>query len=205
MLRRYSPVTFVSQPKQTQWRDGWEVVLAYENEGNGPFVVDLSHRGKWDIQNADLAHIQPMAVDIPDAAGKCVISHGILVNRLNQTQATVWQLSGETAEIPDVQAYTDVTDASALLAFIGQPIFSIMEKITHLDLGDPGRHPPFLIQGPVLHVPCQVVVLDNDVVLMAFSRGYAPSMVEAILYAGSDWGLRPAGELVFNESIQRLI
>ena len=73
MIKRYSPVSFKSKPAQTVMRDGWEVVLAYEDEGVGPFVIDLSHISKWDIQAADLSQIQPQAVNIPGDPGACVL------------------------------------------------------------------------------------------------------------------------------------
>jgi hypothetical protein len=48
-------------------------------------------------------------------------------------------------------------------------------------------------------VPCQVVTLARDddgsgALLLTCSRGYAADMVAAILAAGVDHGLRPAGE-----------
>jgi hypothetical protein len=89
------------------------------------------------------------------------------------------------------------------LALVGRgaEVFSIIEKITPLDILSPEKKPPFLIQGPVLHVPCQIVVLGkNDnrfAVLVACSRGYGQSMAEELLDAGSQMGLRPAGEIAF--------
>jgi hypothetical protein len=197
MIKRYSPVSFESNPAQTVMRDGWEVVLAYEDEGAGPFVIDLSHISKWDIQAADLSQIQPQGVNIPEVSGACVLGKGILINRMNQTQALVWHLSDKNPQIPDESAYTDITDGFSLLGFLGQEIFSIMEKITALDLQSPPKQRPFLLQGPVLHIPCQVAVLEKNALVIGFSRGYAQSMVEAILEAGLQWGIQSAGELAF--------
>ncbi len=183
-MKRYSAVSFEANPTQTVMRDGWEVVLSYENEGAGPFVVDLSHISKWDIQATDLSQIQPQGLPIPGSPGDCALGKGMLINRMNRTQASVWHLSDKNLQIPDESAYTDVTEGFCLLGFLGSEIFSIMEKITALDLQSPQKKRPFLLQGPVLHIPCQVVVLEKDAVVMGFSRGYAQSMVAAILVAG---------------------
>ncbi len=205
MIKRYSPVSFKSNPAQTVMRDGWEVVLAYEDEGVGPFVIDLSHISKWDIQAADLSQIQPQAVNIPGDPGACVLGKGMLINRMNQTQASVWHLSDKNLPIPDESAYTDITEGFSLLGFLGQEIFSIMEKITALDLQSPQKQRPFLLQGPVLRIPCQVAVLEKDALVIGFSRGYAQSMVEAILEAGLQWGIQPAGELAFSGYFQNIV
>ena len=197
MIKRYSPVSFEGNPAQIVMRDGWEVVLAYEEEGAGPFVVDLSHVSKWDIQVADLSQIQPQGVAIPEVPGACVLGKGMLINRMNQTQASVWHLSDHNLQFPKEFAYTDITEGFSLLGFLGSDIFSVMEKITALDLQSTQKQRPFLLQGPVLHIPCQVVVLGKDALIIGFSRGYAQSMVEAILEAGRQLRIQPAGELAF--------
>ncbi|MCK4828441.1 sarcosine oxidase subunit gamma SoxG, partial [bacterium] len=56
--QRYSPVQFEIRPDQTEIRDGWEVVLQYSDKGKRPFLVDLSHRKKWDVQDSNLSKIQ---------------------------------------------------------------------------------------------------------------------------------------------------
>jgi hypothetical protein len=203
MMKRYSPVSFESHPAQSVMRGDWEVVLAYKDEGTGPSLVDLSHISKWDIQAVDLSQIQPLGVNIPGVAGACTIENGMLVSRLNRTQASVWQLSAKILPVPDESAYTDITESRCLLGFLGQEIFSLMEKLTALDLQASRIQPPFLLQGPVLHLPSQVVVLGKDALIIGFSRGYAQSVVEAILEAGQQWGIQPAGELAFNEYVQK--
>jgi hypothetical protein len=204
MIKRYSPVRFDSLPARTEIRDGWQVVIAYEDEGVGPSLVDLSHINKWDIQSADLSQIQPAGVIIPEVPGACVLGEGLLINRMNRTQAMVWHISGERPQTPDEPGYTDVTEGFTMLGLLGKEIFSIMEKITALDLQLPGKQPPFLLQGPVVHVTCQVVALEKDALVIAFFRGYAHSMVEAILEAGLEWGIRPAGEQAFRNYLEIL-
>jgi len=188
-------------------RDGWEVVLAYRGESEGPFLVDLSHIPKWDVQDADLPHIRPMDVAIPERPGDCILGNGLLINRMNATQAAIWHLLEAHPALPQEFAYTDVSDAYALMAVLAKDVFSIMEKVTPLDLSPPIKGPPFLLQGPVLHVRCQMVLLGEKegytAVLIACPRGYAQSMSEALLDACREWGLRPAGETAFRHWLQQ--
>ncbi len=201
--RRHSPVALMGQPAQTESRNGWDVVLQYQGEGDGPHLIDLSHRPKWDIQDTDLEAIQPLGSVIPKIPGGCVIEKGLLVSRLNRTQAAAWQLLEPAAGMPEEGPYTDVTEALALLALVGKEIPMIMEKITSLDLAEPARTAPFFLQGPVLHVPCQLAVVQKTpeayAILIACSRGYGQSMADALLEMGSPWGLRPGGENAFSK------
>jgi hypothetical protein len=201
-IRRYSPVSFEKKAIQTEPRGDWQVVLSYEDEGNGPYLVDMSHIAKWDIQDDRLDRLQPVGILIPEAPGGCIYDQGVLISRMNQTQAVTCHLFGNDPVLPDDPAYTDITEAFALLALIGEDVFSIMEKVTALDLQQARTAPPFFVQGPILHVPSRVTVLANDAMLIAFSRGTAHSMVEAILEAGSEWNLEPAGELIFKNYIE---
>jgi len=179
------------------------VVLGYEDEGEGPYLIDLSHITKFDIQNTDLSQIQPGGYNIPESPGTCIIKKGWAINRLNRAQAAIWFLAGEQAPIPAQADYTDITEAFALLAIAGDDVFGVMEKITSLDLTPRSKQPPFIMQGPVLHIPCQILVLAKNIVFLAFSRGYAQSMTDAILQAGSSWNLQPAGERVFKNFMER--
>jgi hypothetical protein len=178
-------------------------VQTYEDEGDGPYLVDMSHIVKWDIQDDRMAQLQPSGIPIPEAPGVCIYDRGILISRMNQTQAVACHLFGNDWVLPDDSSYTDITEAFALLALIGKDIFSIMEKITTLDLQKPQTTPPFFVQGPILHVPGRVTVWANDALLIAFSRGYAHCVVEAILAAGSEWNLKPAGELKFIKYLKK--
>ena len=144
----------------------------------------------------------------PDTPGQCVFENGILINRMNRTQVSAWHLSGEMPPVPDDPAFTDVSDATVFLALFGKHIFSLTEKLTSLDFLDPSRKTPFLLQGPFSHVPCQIVTLKKNSsksgILMTFSRGYARDMVAAILSAGEEFDLRPAGEQAFTAWLAEL-
>jgi hypothetical protein len=200
-IRRHSPIVFQGNPLETEIRDYWTVVLEYEAEGPGPWIIDLSHRTRWDLQDTDPANFQPLGVGIPDSSGHCIFENGILVNRMNRTQASIWHLSGEHPDAPDDPAYTETTDATLFLALFGKNIFCVAEKLSALDFMDRSKTVPFLLQGPFSHVPCQVVTLDRDEdrsgILLTCSRGYGRDMSHAILTAGEEYGLRPAGEKAF--------
>ena len=73
-----------------------------------------------------------------------------------------------------------------------------LEHLTPLDLFDPARPAPFLTQGPVLHVPCQIVTFAVDLVVMTLARGYGKTFAQAALKPGPIEGLRPGGEESFH-------
>jgi len=207
-ITRRSAVAFDAASAKTEERDNWSVVLEYEDEGAGPYVVDLSHRARWDLQDAEIGGIQSLGIRVPDNPGQCVFENGILINRMNRSQASVWHLSGDTPACPDNFAFTDVTDSTVFLAVFGKDLFAILEKLTALDFLDPFRKIPFLLQGPFSHVPSQIVTLERtpgrSAILMTCSRGYARDMVGAILEAGAEFNLRPAGEQAFSGWLKEL-
>ena len=205
-IKRQSPVSFPGKPLKTEMRDHWTVVLEYEAEGEGPYIFDLSHRARWDLQDANLSSYQPFGIGVPDTPGQCVFENGVLVNRMNRTQASIWNLGAKNPDTPDDPAYTETTDVTVLLGLVGQNIFGIAEKLSALDFTDPSRPAPFLLQGPFSHVPCQVVTLEKTTersgILLTCSRGYARDMTHAILAAGEEFGLQPAGETAFARWIE---
>ena len=208
ILRR-SPVVFDSKAAETTMQDDWLVVLEYEEQGQGPWVVDLSHRPRWDLQDHEISTRQPFGMTIPEIPGQSVFDNGILVNRMNRTQASIWHLSGEKLDVPDDPAFTDVTDVSMFLALLGKDLFPIAEKLTSLDFLDPTRQAPFLLQGPFSHVPCQIVTLGNTPeksgILFTCSRGYARDMTATVLHAGAEFGLSPAGQNVFEDWLGNIL
>lgn len=202
-IQRKSPVSFAAHPAKTENRNHWTVVLEYENEGDGPWLIDLSHRSKFDLQDHDISKYKPFNIAVPDTPGACTFQGDFLINRMNRTQASIWHLTGDTPESTEDSAYTDTTESTVLLAITGNNVFAITEKLTNLDLTDPGQKAPFLLQGPFCHVPCQVVGFNRDgfngTVLLTCSRGYSHDMVHSILDAGKEFGLRPAGEDRFSK------
>ncbi len=209
-IQRYSPVSFNLVPKRMEKRDNWKVALEYEKEdAETPFIIDLSHRTRFDVQDSSISSIKPFGITIPDTPGLSVFDHGFLVNRMNRTQASLWHLSGkEIPEMPEESAYTDVTESTMFIALVGENVFSIAEKLTALDFLDPERKPPFLFQGPVCHVPCQIVTLkkegDLPGLMFTCSRGYGQVMTHAVMEAGKEFGISPAGEDFFTSWLEKL-
>jgi len=208
-LQRVSPVVFKSTPVKTETRDNWEVVMEYKGEGDGPFLVDLSHRPRFDLQDSNLAAQKPFGIAIPETPGICVLEKGVLANRMNRIQVSLVNLDGDdTIYMPDESGYTDVTESTMCVALIGKNVFSICEKLTALDFMDPQKKAPFLFQGPFSHVPCQIVILnkegENPGLILTCSRGYGRDMIDSILHAGEEFGLNPAGESRFTNWIKSL-
>ena len=202
---RISPIVFSLKPADTHIRDHWRIVKKYEEEGDGPHLVDLSHCPKWDLQTRDLSSFAPWGFRIPENPGETKLVEGWLVNRMNATQASIWLLdttrkSGDKEAFSD-RAFTETTDSLALVVLVGKDPMRIMETLTSMDLHHPRVTPPWLFQGPVLGIPSQVVRLgengDQEAFLIGFSRGYGQSMAEAVLEAGEPYGLTPGGEGVF--------
>lgn len=208
-IQRVSPVVFKSTPVKTEQRDNWEVVMEYSGEGDGPFLVDLSHRPRFDLQDAGLSAKKPFGIVIPEIPGNCVLENGILANRMNRTQVSLFNLDGGGAvSMPDESGYTDVTESTVCVALFGENVFSICEKLTALDFMDSQRKAPFLFQGPFSHVPCQIVALskegDASGLVLTCSRGYGRDMIHSILHAGEEFRLTPAGESRFTNWIKNL-
>ena len=196
---RTSPVHFDASAVESEERAGWTVVTEYADEKDGPWIIDLSHLPRWDLQDRDLGQYQPCGLDTPESPGISALGEKVLINRMNRTQASIWHLGpGEEQGMPKDRAYTDVGENTVCLAVIGPQSFAVSEKVTNLDLADPKRTPPCLIQGPLVHVPCQIALLSNHSEQQGFvftcSRGYARDMVHTLLAAGKEFGLRPAGE-----------
>lgn len=206
-IKRVSPVVFKAAPLKKETRDHWEVVFEYDKEAQGPWIIDLSHIPRYDCQHNDLKTITPFGMALPQVPGDSRLEKGILANRMNRTQVSLFNLAGDKT-MPDDPVYTDVTEATLCLALIGKQIFEICEKLTALDFADPAKNVPFLYQGPFCHVPCQIVTLGrehgNEGIVLTCSRGYGRDMVHAILAAGRAFGLRPAGELKFTKWLENL-
>jgi glycine cleavage system aminomethyltransferase T len=133
----------------------------------------------------------------------------VIVSRLNSSQASIWRFSETTPAWSDLSCSTEMTDAYALMALIGRETKGIIEKVSALDLTPPDKKPPFILLGQVLQIPMQLVLMDGEKrpsgILLACSRGYAQCVVRALLDAGSEFGLKPAGEKRFVDWMRNLL
>ena len=171
--------------------------------------MDLAHKTRWDLQDSGIGKLTVGDLAVPADPGACTFADNTLVNRMNRTQASIYHLDASVPVLPDFVGYTDVSESTVFLALFGPGAFRVAEKLSNLDFLNPAKQPPFLLQGPFCHVPCQIVTLEKTAdgsggFLLTCSRGYGDSMVHAILEAGAEFGLRPAGENRFNDWIQGL-
>jgi hypothetical protein len=208
-IKRQSPVQFKAIPLTTEIRDNWTVILEYEDEGSGPWLSDLSHKARWDLQDRNIGAVAVGDQAVPQTPGDCTLAGHTMINRMNATQASIYHLGVGAPDRPAASGYTDVTEATLFVALFGPKAFRVTEKLTNLDFMDPTKRAPFLLQGPFCHVPCQIATLEKQTdgtggFLLSCSRGYGESMVDAILQAGAEFGLRPAGENRFTVWMERL-
>lgn len=182
-------------------RNGWEIVTQYENEGDGPWLIDLSHAQKLDYYHFSLSQDCPLDIPLPEKPGECRIQGRRISARLNRQQAVILNLSRSPISFIEGGSVTDLTDALALLVIIGPCVFEILETVTTLDLIPTGKNSPFVLQGPVLHIRSLLFLLsakkNSPAILLAVPRGYGQSLSTAILQAGEQWSLSPAGEAAF--------
>jgi hypothetical protein len=203
-LRRQSPVQFAVSPLKTAERDNWTVALAYHDEGDGPWLADLSHKPRWDLQHRDIGVMTVGDQAVPDRPGGCALRNHTVINRMNATQAAIYHLGAAAPDLPDAPGYTDITEATLFVALFGPRAYRVAEKLTNLDFMNPTKEAPFLLQGPFCHVPCQIAILEKQAdgsggFLLTCSRGYGESLVGAVLDAGAEFGLKPAGENCFDK------
>lgn len=207
-IKRVSPVSFGKLPKRTEVRDNWTIALEYDGEGQGLSIVDLSHVTRLDVQTGDLSGVTPFGVAIPEVPGQSVLQDGILINRMNGIQASVFQLPGNSADRPTDVFVTDTTENNLCVAIMGKDVFSFLEKVTNLDFLDPKNEAPFLFQGPCCHVPCQIITLSKDGekagIILTCSRGYGKDMLHSLLDSGAEFSLKPAGEEKFTAWVASL-
>lgn len=197
-LRR-SPVSLPGIPKTLEVIDHWEVIQAFKGESRGPALIDLSLIPRWDAQleNVKALGREDKDPNPPERPGQCILDQGLLCARLNPWQRIFWNLGLARVSVPDDAACTDITDATVVLALLGREAYGIMEKLSSMDLAYVGTEDLVVLQGPVAHVACQVVVLcggtDHVGVLVSCARGYGAEMGECLLSAGRSLGLQPAG------------
>lgn len=198
---RISPIRAERPVSRKEYRNGWEIVTQYEDEGDTPWFIDLSHAQKFDYRNTPFSHGRYLDLSLPEKPGECRVRGGYISTRLNQQRSLVLNLSQSLITVIDERLITDVTDAFALLAIIGHSVFDILENVTSLDLFPPGKDPPFVLQGSVLGLRSLLFLLsakrDNPAILLAVPRGYGLAFSMALLQAGKPWNLSPAGEAAF--------
>lgn len=196
---RFSPIRLPGVAAETESRGDWTVVRRFSGEGGGPWLIDLSHCAKWDVRDASLSQVPAIdEVPLPGGSGECRYQDGRLLMRPAENHALLWRLAARPAPLPYHKAFTDVTDAYALVALAGSEVPDILEKVTPVDAFPPGAEPPYYLEGPIFQRNGFLVILehrpDMTLALAAFKRGYGRYMAEAFLEVGEEFGMLPAGE-----------
>jgi hypothetical protein len=125
-------------------RDNWTVALEYDDEGPGPWIVDLAHKTRWDLQDGNIGDLTVAdEIAVPTDPGASIFTDGVLVNRMNRTQASIYHLGATPEALPDFAGYTDVSESTVFLALFGSKVFQIAEKLTNLDFWIRPKRRPF--------------------------------------------------------------
>ena len=112
-IRRQSPVQFKVNPLETEVRGNWTVALAYSDEGGGPWLVDLSHKTRWDLQDSKVGEQTPCDLTVPEDAWAQYPGRqgaGQPHERAPRPPSITW--APEAPVLPDFPGYTDVSEAT---------------------------------------------------------------------------------------------
>ena len=204
--KKLSPISIPFAPETTIERDGWEIALTYRDEDPSLAIIDLSHIRKWEIYAHTLSPQSLSTLQIPDRPGEISLNNEVLIALCRPSVALAFQFGDSPFTSSGTTTYTELTDGYALLALIGNDGPRIMEKITDLDLTLTSSQHARFIQGPLLGTPVKIMVFsigDCDTgMLISIARGFGQATVNAILDAGIEFGLKPAGEKVFERWFQ---
>jgi len=206
MLKRVSPLDIALEPERVLARNGWEIPLAYvgERTRSDIFVTDLSHVPKWTVQGPDLDSLRPAGLSLPARPGMIYLDGGLLAARATPSECRIMAL-GEEIPTFNETSFTDVTDAYAAVAVVGARCFDVLEKLSSIDLV--GSSSPRAALAPVEDITCLLVRVEGkDGVpgfILAGARGYGHFFLEALLDAGREYSIQPAGWERFSNWIAR--
>lgn len=206
-LKRVSPVSLPGNIARSEERKGYTIVLQYQYENKkGPWIVDLCHRPKYDFQCNGEDSGTPMGLVLPAKPGNAVIEKGWLISAFGISQFSLIHVGPEEYKPPDEPGFSDLTDGRCLFAIGGNGASELMEKFTRMNFNDKKLSLPCILQGPMIHTHGQLHILgenDDKVFMINLGRGYARSVVHAVLDIGKPYGLKPAGEAVFTKWLKK--
>ena len=203
-IQRRSPIRFQATPAKTIQRNGWNVVASYAGEKEQPAMVDLSHINNWEVQAQDFTPLTEDGFQIPDNPGDVTISKGMIISRLTPTRLLIWDPSGQEPEWPGADGLIkEITDGQCLLFLTGEKLFSLMQRVTKLDMQPKNGSEWSMIQGPILGIGCKTLIHENHesipCAFVAAPRGFGQSVANGLLKGSLEFGLAPAGEGVFTK------
>ncbi len=207
--KKKSPFLFSDTVAKREERNGWEIVLSYGHENTALSIVDLSHVNKWEVYDQNLVGKIVNKLNMPEKPGEVILSNKAIIGLYRPSAAMVWHLDDFIEDHELATNITNITDGYTLIGLLGDKGPRIMEKLTDLDLESfPGQQVR-LIQGPLLGIPSKFVLFSSDGIvsgmLISFDRGSGQSVVDAILDAGKEFNLKPAGQTAFDRWIQNFI
>lgn len=206
-LKRISPVGLPGNIAKSVERGGYTVVLKYKDENErGPWIIDLCHRPKYDFQCNGENPGTPMGLALPAEPGSAVIEKGWLISAVGTSQYLMIHIGQEEYISPVGSGFSDITDGRCLFAIGGKGASTLIEKFTRMNFNDKSLSPPCVLQGPMIQTHGQLHILgegDDRVFLVNLDRGYARSVVHAILDIGEPYTLKPAGEDVFTNWVTK--
>lgn len=203
-MKRISPVRMPLKAEKTEIRNYFEVKLSYQGETSGPSLVDLSHISKWEIETSDLdKKMNDINFSVPLKPCDAFLSKKKAVCRLTSTRVLIWDFDGRDDELlKQSGTFNDLTDGNALFFLTGEGLLSIMERLVEMDLDLKNQSDLLFLQGPVIGVPAKILVCINQQYQMGMfisvGRGFGQSIADAILAAGAETDISPAGEYVFS-------
>lgn len=202
MTKRISPLDMGLGLERTIDRNGWQIPLAYAGERaqTGLFISDLSHVPKWSVQGPNLDDETPAGLKMPATPGSVTMDQGTLLARLTPSEARILALSDNPPVLNEAFC-TDITDAYASMAVVGDRCFEVLGKLSALDLDGPLTAPAAL--APVDEVTCLIVRLKGQGgtpgIIITGARGYGHFLLSAFLDAGKEYAIQPAGWQRFGE------
>ncbi|OQY50320.1 MAG: hypothetical protein B6230_06510 [Desulfobacteraceae bacterium 4572_89] len=206
-LKRVLPSSLPAEIAEMEERNNYSIVLKYKNEmENSPWIVDLSHCVKLDFQCNGNPETQAMGMDLPKKAGRAVCSGEWLVSALGPSQFSFIHILGKMVELPEDHRFTDITDGRCLFAMGGNGADRLMGKITRMNFSDSTLELPCVLQGPMLHTFGQLYILEKagqKIFLLSLGRGYARSVIHAVLDIGAPYGLTPSGLDRFTQAVTK--
>ncbi len=206
-LKRVSPISLPGKIARSEEKNGYAIVLKYENETpKGPWIIDLCHRPKYDFQMCGKEFKAPMGLTLPTKPGYAVIKKGWLISAVGPSQFSFIHIGQEKYSPFDEPGFTDLTDGRCLFAIGGRGAPILMEQFTRMNFNDKKLSSPCILQGPMIHTHGQIHIIgegDDRVFMINLGRGYAPSVVHAVLDIGKPYDLKPAGEDVFTKWVTK--
>lgn len=168
-------------------RDGWRVGVYPENDGDGPWIADVSHVGKLDLRGA-AAELDELTGGL--GTGEARLDGGTWLLRLTPTHGYALcpfpRLAALRASLGT--AAIDVTCGLAGVTLGGSRWREVMNRSSGLDVRASRFPANRCMAGSVMRVPT-LMLHDGEAVSMFVGWEYGEYFWDAILDAGATLGI----------------